>query len=253
MPEPPAAEVAEELGGSASAAEGSGRRHEGSGLASGGGAVEDLTGAGFGSGSGSIGRSGGGSRVPVLPETVVAAPTPDDPVQRFVDGLATANIAFNPPKTMVMGDRKLVELLMSVEQSQAALRAQLPVEDQGSAQTATAKVAPRMEATLTGVGFTVESLSPSEQAVSRSQQTQWSWAVTPTAPGVQILHLSLSARLDIEGHDTPFVVRTFDREIAVKVTTMQRIKAAIPAGQWAWGALIVPIIGYLWRRHQKKG
>jgi len=223
-------------------------------------------GSGFGSGHGRLGGSYGPPRVgahavgpgapgeaPVEPEL---PPTTVDPlarVQAVVDGFGSANIAFNPPKTMTMGSKKLVELLLSPKDTEAVLRAALPAVDQASAETASVQVAPRMEARLTGLGFMVESLAPSEQVVSRSQRTRWSWAVIPTEPGVQFLHLSLSARVDVDGHDTPFVVRTFDREIEVQVTAMQRAQALLSKhGSWVWGALVVPLFGYLWKRYKRK-
>lgn len=212
------------------------------------------SGSGYGRGAGGLGTVGLGAEPPVegvpIPE-----PKPSDPlarVQVIVDGFGLANIAFNPPETMVVGDRKLVELLLSPEETQAALRAALPDGDRVSAETAAVQVAPRMEARLAGLGFAIESLGPVEQVVSRTQRTRWLWAVVPTTAGVQPLHLSLSARIDVDGHDTPFVVRTFDREIVVRVTTAQRAQALLSEhGSWAWSALAVPLLGFLWKRHKQ--
>lgn len=256
-------------GAESSAIEGTGNLGSGHGRMGGG-----SEGSGFGAGHGRLGGSEGlglGHR-PTPPTTGLGAPadhaaedpvenpsatpTTADPlatVQSVVDKFGSANIAFNPPKSMIMGDKKLVELLLSPAETQAALRSGLPAEDQGSAETAAVQVAPRMEARLTGLGFAVESLSPPEQAVGKSQRARWSWLVAPTAEGIQFLHLSLSARISVEGHDTPFVVRTFDREIAVKVTTMQRLQTLISEhGGWAWGAIGVPVFGYLLERYRKR-
>lgn len=182
-------------------------------------------------------------------------PEPVDPlavVDRLLDGLGLANLAFSPPGQMVMEEKRVVELLLSPEQSTEVLKAQLAGADEASVQTAVdIKVSPRMEATLTGPGFSVEALTPPEQVVSRSGVTRWSWSVTPTTPGSQFLHLSLSARIEVEGRDTPFVVRTFDRVIEVEVTAMQQAKALVSEhGQWLWSTVLVP--AFFWWRNKRK-
>jgi hypothetical protein len=184
---------------------------------------------------------------------VVEDVAPIDPmaaVQGLLDGLGLGNLAFSPPERMQMKEKRMVELLLSPEQSAAKLKTQLA--EPGAAQAVEGiKVSPRMEAALTGPGFTVEALTPSEQILSPKGTTRWAWSVVPTAPGKQSLHLSLSARIEVEGHDAPFVVRTFDREIRVEVTRLQQVEAFVESNwQWLWALLVPPALEW-WRRKRK--
>lgn len=68
---------------------------------------------------------------------------------------------------------------------------------------------------------------PDRQAVTSQQTTRWTWKVTPTGHGPQTLHLTLSAHIDVAGRDAPLVVRTFDRDIQVNITILQRVSGFI--------------------------
>jgi hypothetical protein len=108
-----------------------------------------------------------------------------------------------------------------------------------------------MEAKLTGRGFAIEEHMPGQQWVT-SQQTRWTWKVTPTGHGPETLHLTLYAYIDIAGRDAPLVVRTLEREIQVNITIAQRASGFIQKNwQWLWAAILVPIAGYLWKRARK--
>lgn len=225
------------------------------------------TGSGFGRGTGRMG-SGGLARataardpVTVDPQLAVGSgaapgpePEPEGPmalVERVIGRLGEANIVFSPPVRMRVNEKRVVELLLSMQQSIEKLSRELM--DATNAQAASGvKVSPRMEATLTGTGFEIQSLTPTEQVVSPSGTTRWSWELSPTKAGKQLLHLSLSARVEVEGRDAPFVVRTFDRAIEVEITPTQIAKGFVQEHwQWLW-ALLVPPAFEVWRRWRKK-
>jgi hypothetical protein len=159
------------------------------------------------------------------------------------------NIAFNAPASMTYAQPQTVELLLSPSLSIADLQAQL--QQKVGAESARVQISNRMEAQLTGSGFAIEAHIRDPQWVT-SQQTRWTWKVTPTGHGPQTLHLTLSAYIDIAGRDAPLVVRTFDREIQVNITIAQRASGFIQKNwQWLWAAILVPIAGYLWKRRRK--
>ena len=106
---------------------------------------------------------------------------------------------------------------------------------------------------MTGRGFAIEALTPDLQAVTSQQITRWKWDVTPTGYGRRTLHLTLSAHIDVDGHDTPLVVRTFDREVQVGITIEQHITGFIKQNwQWLWAAVLAPMAGYLWNGRRKR-
>jgi len=111
-----------------------------------------------------------------------------------------------------------------------------------------------MEATLTGKGFGIEALAPDIQAVASTQTTRWKWMVTPTEHGPRTLHLALSAVIDVEGHETPLLVRTFMRDIQVNITVPQRLLGFMENHvELVWTGLAAPVLAYLWSRFRKRG
>jgi hypothetical protein len=187
------------------------------------------------------------------PETQVAPPPPTsvELVDQIFRELDWGNVAFNAPPTMRYAQPQSVELLLSPSLSVADLQAKL--HEKLGAESARVRVSNSMEAQLTGTGFTIQALRPGLQAVTSQQITRWKWEVTPTEHGRQTLHLTLSARINVAGRDTPLVVRTFHREIQVDITVPQRVSGFIQNNwQWLWAALVVPIAGYLWNRTKKR-
>jgi hypothetical protein len=171
-------------------------------------------------------------------------------VDEILRNLSWGNIAFNVPTEMRYAEPHFVELLLSPSLSAADLQAQL--EQKAGAESAHIQVSNRMEAKLTGLGFKIEALQPDLQAVTSQQTTRWKWEVTPTEHGSRTLNLALSALIDVDGRDTPFVVQTFGREIRVYITIPQRVSGFIQKNwQWLWAVIVVPIAGYLWRRRKK--
>ena len=212
------------------------------------------TGSGYGRGAGAGDGELMGHSVTVSPITPV--PPEENPLSLVDDILAklkTGNIAFNSPKEMKVEESEVVELILSLKETTASLAKQLSGTNIETAEGI--KLAPRMEATLTGTNFNIKEMTPSEQAISGSQTTKWSWAVTAEKPGMQILHLSLSTRIEIQGKDTPFIVNTFERKIVVKTTPMtidKQISSFINDNwKWLWSTIVVPVAIWLWNRKRK--
>ena len=191
--------------------------------------------------------------VPTIPAPI-SGPPPNsvELMDQILRELNWGNIAFNAPTTMRYAQSQSVELLLSPALSVEDLQAKL--HQKAGAESAHVRVSNRMEAQLTGTGFTIQALRPDLQAVTSEQITRWKWEVTPTEQGRQTLHLTLAARIDLAGRDTPLVVRTFHREIQVVITVPQRVSGFIQGNwQWLWATLVVPIAGYLWSRKKKRG
>ena len=184
------------------------------------------------------------------PTEALEAAGPAEAVGQIIESLEAANIAFNAPQAMVMRETTTIQLALSMEHSIEELKDQITAagEKEGH-QTA---VSNRMEARLTGAGFSITAITPEEQAISSRGTTTWSWDVEPTRPGVQSLHLSLTALIDVENHSTQRTIKTFDKKIDVNVTWQQQAWRFVTSNwQWLWAALLVPGAGWLWRRRQK--
>lgn len=215
------------------------------------------TGQGFGSGQGRL--SGDGAEEVTIDQSdeVELEPKVESPlslVDKLLKRLDLGNLAFNTPAAMKLGDTAEVALLLSVKEEVEVLKATLAAKSGDPVETAEGvRVAPEMEASLVGPGFSIEAVTPVKQAVSTLQPTRWAWSVTPTKDGTQKLHLTLSARIKVEGKDTPYVVQTFSREIEVKVELTDVALGLLKEhGEWLWTGVLVPVGLWLWNRRKKK-
>ena len=170
-------------------------------------------------------------------------------VDHVLSKLAVGNIAFNTPERMGIQETETVELLLSTKESTEQLAAEVKGRPVATAEGV--RVAPEMEADLKGQGFKIEAVTPSKQVVSNLQRTRWAWTVTAIKDGKQNLDLSLSARIQVQGKDSPFVVKTFTKTIEVQVDIWGKIVALMKEhGQWLWTTVLVP--AWLWWRNRKK-
>ena len=77
------------------------------------------------------------------------------------------------------------------------------------------------------------------------------WQVEATKEGEHRLHLTLTAILEVEGESMQRKIETFAHMITVEVTTGQRVSRFVANNwQWLWTAILIPIVGWLWRRQR---
>jgi hypothetical protein len=163
--------------------------------------------------------------------------------------MAQAQLAFNAPSAMNIGDTAQIQLLLSLEESIDELKR--AIEGAGSREGAQIAVAERMEARLSGANFRITAVTPEEQALTSTGRTEWRWEVQPTLAGEHPLHLSLSAVLRVDGASTRRSIRTFDKTIVVQVTLARQAADFVGNNwQWLWAVLVVPVAGWLWRRRR---
>ena len=118
---------------------------------------------------------------------------------------------------------------------------------------ATIKIAPEMEARLTGQDFEIKAVTPEILAVSGMDETRWQWDVTPTKQGIRTLHLTLSAILSINNHSSLRAVQTFDKSINVAVTVRERVTGFVSRNwQWLWGVIGIPSLAWIWTKKRKR-
>lgn len=196
------------------------------------------------------------------PPTTGVSPLPDIPsfpgfaaIDRALEALPLGSIAFNVPTAMTLNRGEDVHLLLSPSMSVEDLQKQLveKLSRELNIEGIEIRIAPRMEARLSGTNFSILALTPEVQPVTWKEPTEWRWEVRPTEAGSQALHLTLTAILQIEGKDSTRAIRTFDRDIQVQVTWPQRISGfAAENWQWLWTTVAVPIALWVWGKRRKK-
>ena len=192
-----------------------------------------------------VGTSCGSAALPQVgpPPTPTPLPPSIVLVDKILNDLALANVAFNAPKTLQLDDVAVIQLLLSMQQSVEELQEMITAA--GEREGESIKVSNRMQARLSGQSFKIEAITPETQAISGVDSTEWKWEIQPTRPGQQQLHLTLSATLDIEDERIPRTVRTFDQTIDVQVTLSQRLSRFVNSPlQWVLTVIAVPLLGW---------
>jgi hypothetical protein len=113
-----------------------------------------------------------------------------------------------------------------------------------------------MRATLAGQKFDITAISPSQQAISSKEPTEWQWEVTADDTGTYPLYLTLTAVIDINGVQSPRQIESFERTIDVRVVPVTLTRKVLDfAGrnwQWLWTAILIPVVGLLFRRRKTR-
>jgi hypothetical protein len=164
-------------------------------------------------------------------------------VESIVDGLDFGNIAFNTPSGIPLGEATTIELLLSCEASVDQLKKALRAV--GEREGYRIRIANDMQAHLWGRGFECKAIVPQEQVISPSHTTQWRWDVEAIEGGAQTLHLTISTILYLNDHAAHFVIKTFERNIQVKVKWRQQLASFTRANwQWMCTVMLIPIIAW---------
>lgn len=176
-------------------------------------------------------------------------------IEKVMQGLPFGSVAFKAPSEMGMGTTQTVRVLLSGSESSQQLQAKLDsaVHGQPSAEGHSIRIAPRMEALLTGANFVISAAQPSIQAINPEQVTQWQWDVTAKKGGSQQLHLAINALISVDGHsDTPVVFRVLDRTINVRVSNYRLVTDYL-RNNWTWLGGLLTLIGGFFAWLLKRG
>lgn len=178
-------------------------------------------------------------------------PLPLMGVWEQVKDLPWGTIAFDSPQRMTVGKSLKIVAEISPQTTPAEMRARL--EGEKLREFESLQLSDRMQARLTGAGFSITAITPETQAVSPGGNTRWEWDVEARDGGERTLHLAVNALIQVEGKTTPFVVRTLSREIKVRVTWSSRIAGfAQKNWSWLWATILVPVGGFFWNRWRKR-
>ena len=173
-------------------------------------------------------------------------------VDRLVQKLGSANIAFNvPTSTLTVGDSEVVQLLLSARESIRRLQKQITAL--GEKRGFRIKASDFMQAHLVGSRFKIQAVIDEVQAVGGQRATEWKWEIEPTEAGTHTLHLTLAAIIKVDGSDRVFTVRTFQQMLVVRVTLVDRLSAFFGGNwQWLWGAILIPVAGWVVSRRRRR-
>jgi hypothetical protein len=174
-----------------------------------------------------------------------AATAPNE-VDRLLEGLQSANIAFNAPETLGYGRTFVIKLELSANKTPEELAG--IIHEPGPTETATVKISNEMDARLTGEQFEIKAVRPERQAVS-ANGTEWSWDIKPRELGRQKLHLTLDAVLKIDNHESTYTLKTFDKTIGVNVVWPDTWLVFFGKyWQWIVTTIVIPFVVWLGKK-----
>jgi hypothetical protein len=165
--------------------------------------------------------------------------------------LDPGQIAFGAPKQMGYGETKEATLLLSKTKTIQELEQSLQESPAGRALRTirghTIKVADIMEAHLSGNEFEILAVSPEVQPISGRETTEWKWDIKPKDFGSLPLHLSVNAKLMLDGQERTRAIRTFDETVYVHVTWPRSAIIFVRNNcKWLWTTLLAPLAVWLW-------
>jgi len=185
----------------------------------------------------------------VVPTFVSQLPLtgPDEPLKAIDEALKNsigANIAYNAPAEMEVGETVTIELLLNPSLTEPELVKE--VSEPGVIYSGNIEITPQMKAEIilpTKDALLVTPLHDNAiQFVSSVETTKWSWFVTAQKAGSQRLTIVVYRLVKVDGEESWREVETYKSNIDVKVTLASQIKSL----DWKWiigiivTALLIP-------------
>ena len=191
-----------------------------------------------------------------VPPVPPVPPSTSFPVDDFLAQLLPGNMAFRRPPAMLRGETKIVSLVVSQTLSIPELKE--TIQAKGDVVGGhTIKIAPMMQAHLTGGAFEITLITAEVQPISRTETTEWKWEIRPKEFGKLRLHLAVNALVMVGDTERSRTLRTFEETVDVNVSWTQSALAFL-AEHVEWlvqglGALVlVPLFGWLIKRWRKR-
>ena len=128
-------------------------------------------------------------------------------ITKKIETMNDAVIAYSVPKSMILKETSLVNLLIDIKKSEQELVSMLIEEKKKKGlkisnfqfESDEIKASCKMKATLKGNNFKIAEVSESIQVMTFNDFSEWKWQIKALKEGRQSLHLSISAIFEING------------------------------------------------------
>ncbi len=134
-------------------------------------------------------------------------------VDRLLDVMEFEKITILAPGRMNIDDDVQVKVSLRLANSIEMLR--LSIVNEALKVGAKVKVSDKMAVLLSGDSFKISPRGPSEQEVSRFQQTDWKWDIQSRETGNHEIHLAVIVIFEVDGKLASRAIRSFDKIIKV--------------------------------------
>lgn len=165
--------------------------------------------------------------------------------------LYTSSIAFTAPEKANIKEDITIQLLIDPSKELKDLERSLT--EAGKKTSAQIRISQIMVATLTAPDFEVQKVTPEEQAVARTDRTEWLWTLTPKSTGRNEIKLSITAVVNLDGKDYKYHIKTYEKIIVIEIKAQQQIAEWLAAyWQWMFTTLILPFGMWIYKRYNKE-
>lgn len=170
---------------------------------------------------------------------------------KVISQLHSASMAFSAPEKANIKDDITVHLLIDPSKDLKDLETIL--NGTGKVNSAKVKISKVVIATLSAPDFTIEKVTPEEQAVAETAPTEWIWTLTPKSTGKNEVKMSITAIVTIDGKEHKYHIKTYEKTIIIQVTPQQVVSDWFSKyWQWLFSTLILPLGLYFYKRHKKE-
>ncbi|MCK9532887.1 MAG: hypothetical protein M0R77_20605 [Gammaproteobacteria bacterium] len=165
--------------------------------------------------------------------------------------LSQSSFGYSVPQEANINDDIEVVVKINPSISIDQLKEHLP---EGQQITQNIQISRIVEVRLEARDFDVINLTPQRQIIMGDQDTTWKWSLKPlsSGPGKEV-KITVTAIITVDGEKAERYLDTYVGKVNVNITTKQRITKWLSANwEWAWGSLLIPIVGFAWAKYSKK-
>jgi hypothetical protein len=165
--------------------------------------------------------------------------------------LFDATIAFVVPNEANVDDSIKVQLLIDINKTTKELEKELT--STGIVYSDQVKISNLVYTKLTAPDFEISQLTPEIQPISSEEITEWLWNLKPKSTGTFDVYLTINAVVKINGKEKQRQIKTFEKQLTIQITKKQKVERWFQHNwQWAWGAILAPIVGFFFLRKKKE-
>lgn len=183
--------------------------------------------------------------VPPAPEKNIFDPTV------ILAQLRYSTFGYSIPGEANVDDEIDVTMIINPSLTVQEIEAVLP---RGERTTGSIQISRIVQAKLDSRDFDIVAITPERQVIAQGINTAWRWSLKARTPGPnKVVKITVTAVVLVDGERTESYIDTYTSTIKVSITPQQRISRWLSDNwQWAWGALLIPLLGYFYNKKRKK-
>jgi hypothetical protein len=176
---------------------------------------------------------------------------PTESVDNVTNQLYSATMAFSAPDKANIKENITIQLFVDPSKEVEELANSLT--NPGVRRGAKIKISKVIIASLSAPDFTIEKITPEEQAVAQTAPTEWLWTLIPKSTGKNEVKLTITAVVKVDGKEYKYHIKTYEKTIVIEVKPQQVIYDWLAKyWQWLFSTLLLPLGLWLYKRNKKE-